>query len=85
MHISYESILVASLALTCQAAKSRPSNAVLLSEVEALTFYAGKKTSHRRVSAVPQVRHARGVAPIHLTTSSYHVSAARERVSTRST
>lgn len=44
------------LALTCNAAKTRSSKAVLLSDIQALTFYAGKDTTHRRVPAVPQAR-----------------------------
>ncbi|EFW99299.1 duf1183 domain containing protein [Grosmannia clavigera kw1407] len=36
-------------------AATRPKNAILLSEVQSLTLRAGKMTSHRRVSAVPQL------------------------------
>ncbi|KAH8815648.1 transmembrane protein-like protein 66 [Xylogone sp. PMI_703] len=38
------------------AAKSRPKNAVLLSNVKTLTLRANTKTSHRRVSAIPQLK-----------------------------
>ncbi|RFU26432.1 hypothetical protein B7463_g9913, partial [Scytalidium lignicola] len=37
-------------------AKSKPKNAVLLSNVKSLTLRANSKTSHRRVSAIPQLK-----------------------------
>ncbi|KAM5464070.1 hypothetical protein MauCBS54593_007249 [Microsporum audouinii] len=36
--------------------KSPSRNAVLLSDVHTLTFHANRKTSHRRVSAIPQLK-----------------------------
>jgi len=38
-----------------QAVKKTPKDAILLSNVKSLTLYANKKTSHRRVPAVPQL------------------------------
>ncbi|KAK2749453.1 hypothetical protein FQN57_006387 [Myotisia sp. PD_48] len=38
------------------AKKSPSKNAVLLSDVHALTVYANRKTTHRRVSAIPQLK-----------------------------
>ncbi|KAI0399243.1 hypothetical protein F4802DRAFT_611046 [Xylaria palmicola] len=38
------------------AAKARPKDAILLSEVRALTLRAGRQTTHRRTAAVPQLR-----------------------------
>ncbi|EZF26018.1 hypothetical protein H112_01823 [Trichophyton rubrum D6] len=35
--------------------KSPSKNAVLLSDVQTLTFHANRKTTHRRVSAIPQL------------------------------
>jgi len=37
-------------------AARKPANSVLLSNVKTLTVYNGKETSHRRMSALPQVR-----------------------------
>jgi len=37
-------------------AKSRPKKAVLLSNVKSLTLHSNSKTSHRRVSAIPQLK-----------------------------
>jgi hypothetical protein len=38
------------------AAKAKPKNAILLSEVESLTLRADRQTTHRRVSAIPQLK-----------------------------
>ncbi|KAI1501046.1 hypothetical protein F5X99DRAFT_384280 [Biscogniauxia marginata] len=38
------------------AAKPKPKNAILLSEVQSLTLRSGALTAHRRVAAVPQLR-----------------------------
>jgi hypothetical protein len=51
-------ILNITLLLQSTLAKTRstkPNDAVLLSQVRSLTLHDGKKTSHRRVSAVPQL------------------------------
>ncbi|KAI3337359.1 hypothetical protein HD806DRAFT_36720 [Xylariaceae sp. AK1471] len=37
-------------------AKAKPKDAILLSEVQSLTLRANKQTSHRRVSAIPQLK-----------------------------
>ncbi|KAI1754313.1 hypothetical protein F4782DRAFT_50673 [Xylaria castorea] len=45
------------LLLTSSAsAKTKPRDAILLSEVQSLTLRAEKETAHRRVSAIPQLR-----------------------------
>ncbi len=50
-------LLALSHFMTTASALSRKSfNAVLLSDVQSLTFHAGKLTTHRRVPALPQVR-----------------------------
>ncbi|KAI8634841.1 hypothetical protein F5Y19DRAFT_469891 [Xylariaceae sp. FL1651] len=41
---------------TSASAKAKPKDAILLSEVQTLTLRANKQTSHRRVSAIPQLR-----------------------------
>ncbi|KAI0105503.1 hypothetical protein GGR51DRAFT_519592 [Nemania sp. FL0031] len=38
------------------AAKPKPKDAILLSQVQSLTLRADKETSHRRVSAIPQLK-----------------------------
>lgn len=48
-------LLAAALVHTVQAAK-KPSNSVLLSNVQSLTLRKDQKTSHRRVSAIPQLK-----------------------------
>jgi len=40
--------------LPISAAKKIPKNAILLSNVKSLTLRSNAKTSHRRVSAIPQ-------------------------------
>ncbi|KAI0554157.1 hypothetical protein F4679DRAFT_347781 [Xylaria curta] len=47
-------LLPALLGLT--SAKTKPRDAILLSEVQSLTLRADKQTAHRRVSAIPQLR-----------------------------
>ncbi|KAM7199862.1 transmembrane protein [Rhypophila sp. PSN 637] len=37
-------------------AANKPKNAILLSEVQSLTLKAGKQTSHRRVTPIPQLK-----------------------------
>ncbi|ORY70090.1 uncharacterized protein BCR38DRAFT_99470 [Pseudomassariella vexata] len=37
-------------------AKTKPKNAILLSEVQSLTLRANAQTTHRRVSAIPQLK-----------------------------
>jgi hypothetical protein len=55
MHISLSSTLLALLALTPSTlAAKAPKNAILLSNVKTLTLRDNAKTSHRRVSAIPQ-------------------------------
>ncbi|KAI1815286.1 DUF1183-domain-containing protein [Poronia punctata] len=53
-------LLPALLALTpdlaTAKAKAKPKEAILLSEVQSLTLRANKQTTHRRVSAIPQLR-----------------------------
>lgn len=46
--------LLSLLALTAQA--SKPRDAILLSKVESLTLRANAQTTHRRVSALPQLK-----------------------------
>ena len=48
-------LLLASSPLTSAAKESKADSAVLLSKVKSLTLYSDKKTSHRRVSAIPQL------------------------------
>ncbi|KAK0711488.1 hypothetical protein B0H67DRAFT_646856 [Lasiosphaeris hirsuta] len=43
-------------AATAAAGSAKPKNAILLSEVQSLTLHANKPTTHRRVSAIPQLR-----------------------------
>lgn len=60
MHLSSFSSLLATLLLLsfspgiAQAAK--PRDAILLSQVESLTLRGDKQTTHRRVSAIPQLK-----------------------------
>ena len=42
--------------LTCIQAVSQPKNSVLLRNIKSLTLYKDRTTTHRRVSAIPQVR-----------------------------
>lgn len=49
-------LVLGGLALTAEAAKPKlPKDAILLSQVKSLTLRANAKTSHRRVSAIPQL------------------------------
>ncbi|KAI0445041.1 DUF1183-domain-containing protein [Xylaria telfairii] len=41
---------------TSASAKTKPRDAILLSDVQVLTLRAEKQTTHRRVSAIPQLR-----------------------------
>ncbi|KAI0390800.1 hypothetical protein F5Y17DRAFT_39640 [Xylariaceae sp. FL0594] len=50
------SLLLTTASPGVSAASSKPKDAILLSEVRSLTLRAGKETSHRRVSAIPQLR-----------------------------
>ncbi len=50
----YPSLCAATLLPSLAEARKAP-NAVLLSSVQSLTLRQGQKTSHRRVSAIPQV------------------------------
>ncbi|KAG6144087.1 hypothetical protein E4U35_000788 [Claviceps purpurea] len=58
MHTNILPLLLAILApLPLTKASSRPSRAILLSQVETLTLRGhGAKTTHRRVSAIPQLK-----------------------------
>lgn len=57
MHISYRSALLVLLTLSDIAlAVRKPSNSVLLTQVKILTLRKDAKTSHRRVSAIPQLK-----------------------------
>ncbi|GAW11092.1 hypothetical protein ANO14919_004310 [Xylariales sp. No.14919] len=56
MHASVVLSALLSLLTANVAAKAKPKNAILLSEVQSLTLRANKQTSHRRVSAIPQLR-----------------------------
>lgn len=63
MHISYKSVLLALLALSdVSLAARKPSNSVLLTQVKTLTLRKDSKTSHRRVSAIPQLKCVGGSA-----------------------
>lgn len=55
--LSLLTAILASLAFTSPAAAAtKPKNAILLSEVQSLTLRSGAKTTHRRVSASPQLK-----------------------------
>ncbi|TPX14289.1 uncharacterized protein E0L32_005485 [Thyridium curvatum] len=57
MHLApLKAALLLGLALTEPVAAAKPKNAILLSEVRSLTLRADKKTTHRRVSAIPQLK-----------------------------
>lgn len=60
MHLtSVVSSLLALLLLTISpgiARAAKPRDAILLSQVESLTLRGDKQTSHRRVSAIPQLK-----------------------------
>jgi hypothetical protein len=58
MKLLYLTSLALLSALTADAARNPPpsSKAVLLSNIKTLTLRADKKTSHRRVSAIPQLK-----------------------------
>lgn len=47
---------LALLATSAGAAKAKPRDAILLSQVESLTLRADRQTTHRRVPAVPQLK-----------------------------
>ncbi|KAH9900397.1 hypothetical protein F4778DRAFT_139771 [Xylariomycetidae sp. FL2044] len=49
-------LLAAALLPTPSAAKAKPKNAILLSDVQSLTLRHDAQTAHRRVSAVPQLK-----------------------------
>ncbi|KAI9797503.1 MAG: hypothetical protein M1833_005414 [Piccolia ochrophora] len=58
--------LLAALSLSSDAdAAKKPANSVLLSNVKSLTLRKGLKTSHRRVSAIPQLKCVGGDARKH--------------------
>lgn len=61
-------LLVSALSSTALGAK-KPKDAVLLSDVKALTFRKDTLTTHRRVSAIPQV-----ILPDFIATSLKHSS-----------
>ncbi|KAI1429372.1 hypothetical protein F5Y12DRAFT_483732 [Xylaria sp. FL1777] len=48
--------LLGQLIPSISAARAQPKDAILLSQVQTLTLRANKQTSHRRVSAIPQLR-----------------------------
>lgn len=50
------SLLVALLSAPILAAAAKPKDAILLSQVESLTLRGDRQTSHRRVSAIPQLK-----------------------------
>jgi hypothetical protein len=57
MLVSEKALQVLALALSGRAVAARPQNAILLSEVRSLTLRGdGAKTTHRRVSAIPQLK-----------------------------
>jgi len=47
---------------TVNAASRKPEKAVLLADIQSLTFRAGKNTAARRVDAIPQVRPPRSIS-----------------------
>ncbi|CAK7263415.1 hypothetical protein SEPCBS119000_000477 [Sporothrix epigloea] len=62
MHLHVQAVVLGTLAglallpsQTAAAASKNNKNAILLSKVQSLTLHAGKKTTHRRVAAVPQL------------------------------
>ncbi|TGJ81985.1 hypothetical protein E0Z10_g6758 [Xylaria hypoxylon] len=56
MHTSVVLSALLGLLAASVAAKAKPKDAILLSEVQSLTLRANKQTSHRRVSAIPQLK-----------------------------
>lgn len=48
--------LLALLLLLAGAQAAKPRDAILLSQVESLTLRGDKQTTHRRVSAIPQLK-----------------------------
>ncbi|KAJ4391620.1 hypothetical protein N0V93_005239 [Gnomoniopsis smithogilvyi] len=57
MHLHPVSSLLALLTLSAGAAQAaKPRDAILLSQVESLTLRGDKQTTHRRVSAIPQLK-----------------------------
>lgn len=59
MHLNTFSSLFGLLLLTISpgiAQAAKPRDAILLSQVESLTLRGNKQTSHRRVSAIPQLK-----------------------------
>ncbi|KAI1312125.1 hypothetical protein F5Y03DRAFT_264762 [Xylaria venustula] len=57
MHASVVLLLaLQGLLMPSASAKAKPKDAILLSEVQSLTLRANRQTSHRRVSAIPQLK-----------------------------
>ncbi|PKS10155.1 hypothetical protein jhhlp_001905 [Lomentospora prolificans] len=58
MHLSTPLTALILLLLTplTTTASTRPKNAILLSQIRSLTLRSGSKTTHRRVSAIPQLK-----------------------------
>lgn len=61
MHLPARTTVLTSLLLTLLSAPTlsaaaKPKDAILLSQVESLTLRGDRQTSHRRVSAVPQLK-----------------------------
>ncbi|TRX91361.1 hypothetical protein FHL15_007783 [Xylaria flabelliformis] len=55
-HMIRPALLLGLLTSTASTAKTKPRDAILLSEVQSLTLRADKQTAHRRVPAIPQLR-----------------------------
>ncbi|KAI2642591.1 hypothetical protein GGS21DRAFT_486412 [Xylaria nigripes] len=55
-HLIFPAALLTLLLAPNVSAKAKPKDAILLSEVQTLTLRANKQTSHRRVSAIPQLK-----------------------------
>lgn len=57
MHLNpVPSLLLILLTLSASVQAAKPRDAILLSQVESLTLRGDKQTSHRRVSAIPQLK-----------------------------
>ncbi|KAI0537318.1 hypothetical protein GGR58DRAFT_350994 [Xylaria digitata] len=56
MHASLVLSALLGLLTSGVTAKAKPKDAILLSQVQSLTLRADKQTSHRRVSAIPQLQ-----------------------------
>ncbi|KAI1735596.1 hypothetical protein F4680DRAFT_303719 [Xylaria scruposa] len=56
MHVPMLLPALLGLLASTASAKTKPRDAILLSEVQSLTLRADKQTAHRRVSAIPQLR-----------------------------